>query len=87
MVKNMKAQAELLQGTDIPTDDLGITFTPDEEVFLLVAEGLAYNEWSRACVPLGLAATAEYVPENYESRVLSAGKWDKDYPTKEQLER
>ena len=60
----MKTQAELLQGTNIPSDTLpGITFTAAEQDFLTVVEGFATNEWDRVSAYIGIPVAVEYIPE------------------------
>lgn len=82
----MKTQSELLQGTDIPTDDLvGVAFTADQEDFLAVVEGFAFNEWSKVSKVLGLAATICNVPENYDKALQREGLWTLDYVSPEEL--
>ncbi|MDQ3094032.1 MAG: hypothetical protein M3Q70_02555 [bacterium] len=84
----MRNQAELLQGTNIPTDELAsVVFTPEQQEFLAVAEGFAYNEWSRVCDVVGLVAAKDEVPVNYNESLQRAGKWELDYPTKQELQR
>ncbi|CAN5454031.1 hypothetical protein BH10PAT3_BH10PAT3_5010 [soil metagenome] len=75
----MKTQAELLQGTNIPTDDLpGYVFTAQEAEFLAVAEDFAFFEWSKICKKVGLAATVDCIPENYENYLSREGRWSLD---------
>lgn len=82
----MKTQSELLHGTNIPTDDLAeFKPTESEQDFLAVAEGFAHIEWVKACEHLGLTATADHIPENYEYVVRRAGQWTLDYPSADKL--
>lgn len=83
----MKTQEQLLQGTGIPSDELqSIEFTSADEELLAVAEGVASIEFGRICDYLGIAATVENIPENYDSSLRLAGRWTLDYPTKQSLQ-
>ena len=82
----MKSHAELLQNSDIPTDDLpGLEFTSEQMAFLAVAEGVAFYEWERVAEPLGIVATAETVSENYDGVLQRAGRWTLSYATSAEL--
>ncbi len=77
----MKTQTELLQGTDIPTDELvGYELSRHESDLIAVAEGIAFNEWSNVCNSLGLVASKDSIPENYDTVLQRAGRWTLDYP-------
>ncbi len=76
----MSTQEQLLAGTDIPTDTLpNHTFDESQLAFLAVAEGIAFNEWARACGGVGLSPNVEVVPANCEAALQRQGAWTLDY--------
>lgn len=82
----MKTQTELLRGTSIASDELvGIEFNSKQLDFLAVAEGFAYNEWSKVCENIGVCATLDIIPENYDTVLQRAGKWTLDYPSASEM--
>lgn len=84
----MKSQKELLQGSDIPTDDLpDHKFSADDIAYLQELEVIAFQEWERVCGIVGLCATVDTVTENYDLILHNAGRWTLDYSSAGSLEK
>lgn len=85
----MKSQAEVLYGSGIiPDDEAGIKFTEKEEYWLETnVDAIPWDEWVRICEPLGLVATTDYVPENFEQRLRVVGRWTLAEPKQQDFVR
>lgn len=84
----MKSQLEVLHGSGISPDNIGVfEFTPYQEELLAVAEGFVSIKWAKISDYLGLAATADCVPENYDPQLQAAGRWTLTDPKKQDFVR
>lgn len=71
----MKAQAELLKGTGIPSDELpGFEFSPDQLDFLENIELVTISEeWRKVRGILAICITDNDIPEQYDSLLQGVG--------------
>lgn len=83
----MKSQAEVLRFSSIGTDDMpGYRFQQQDLDFLVEAERIIFDEWSKVAANLGLCATLAEIPVSYDKLLKIQGKWNLDYATPKDIE-
>ncbi len=76
----MKSQAQVLEGTEIRTDDMPeYRFSKEDHDFLAVAEGFVQAEWDKVCEHVGFTAVADDMPPSYERMLQVQGRWTLEY--------